>query len=195
MAVGSDSVAAVRTSVTRVVGIALLGVVAACGGDDEPDLGTQTPGAPMTIMVSSSEFGDGETIPERFTCDGEDVSPPLEFADVPADAAELALVVEDPDAPSGTFVHWVIWGIDPELPSLGVGEVPAAVTQGGTDFGGEGYGGPCPPAGNPHRYVFTVFALSEPLDLAAGASAGELRDAVAGVVVAEGSFMGLYGRD
>lgn len=104
-------------------------------------------------------------------------------------------MVEDPDAPSGTLVHWVVWGLDPEQPSLDAGQVPAGATQGDTSFGGEGYGGPCPPPGDPHRYVFRLFALSEPLDLAAGRSAGDLRDALAGTVIAEGAFTGLYGRE
>lgn len=148
----------------------------------------------MAISVTSPVFGDGDLIPPRFTCDGEGVSPPLEFAGVPAGTAELALLVEDPDAPAGPFVHWVLWGIDPQRSSLSAGEVPAGAGVGGNDFGRQGYGPPCPPAGRRHRYVFTLFALSEPLALAGGASAAELRQAIAGRVLASGVLTGRYGR-
>lgn len=149
----------------------------------------------MAITVSSSAFDEGEAIPQVYTCDGDDVSPPLEFAEVPDDAAELALLVEDPDAPSGTFVHWVMWGIDPQQTTIGAGEVPEGASQGSNDFGGEGYGGPCPPPGDePHSYVFTVFALSEPVSLSAGASAADLRQEIETSTAASGSLTGTYGR-
>ncbi|GAA1799160.1 YbhB/YbcL family Raf kinase inhibitor-like protein [Planosporangium flavigriseum] len=148
----------------------------------------------MAIVVSSSAFGDGDEIPQRFTCDGADVSPPLEFSGIPVNSAELALVVEDPDAPGGTFTHWSMWGIDPSRSSLGEGEVPLGAVQGNNDFGRQGYGGPCPPPGRPHRYVFTVSALSEPHGLAPGASAAGFRRAMAGKALDSGSLTGLYGR-
>jgi Raf kinase inhibitor-like YbhB/YbcL family protein len=172
------------------VTVALGTVSGACGGESGPE----TPEAPMTISLTSPEFGEGATIPRRFTCDGGDVSPPLEFANVPAEATELTLLVEDPDAPRGTFVHWVLWGIEPGTSSLGAGEVPRSAAQGKNDFGGQGYAGPCPPPGDPHRYIFTVFAVAERLDLSAGASANDLRRALAGTVLASGSLMGRYGR-
>lgn len=152
------------------------------------------------IAVSSPAFGDGDEIPQRFTCQGANVTPPLDFAGVPADAAELALLVEDPDAPGGTFTHWITWGIDPGQTRLSEGEVPAGAVQGRNDFGRQGYGGPCPPPGRPHRYVFTVFALSEPLGRSgslvpdAGASAADLKRAMAGKVLASGQLTGRYGR-
>jgi Raf kinase inhibitor-like YbhB/YbcL family protein len=146
----------------------------------------------MTITVSSTAFPDAGDIPQRYTCDGENVSPPLTFTGVPAGTEELALLVEDPDAPSGTFVHWVAWGIDPAKAALAEGEAPAATGTNG--FGRRGYAGPCPPRGAPHRYVFTVFALSRRPDVALGGSADDLRRAVAGAVLAEGRLVGRYAR-
>jgi len=167
--------------------VALL--LAGCGGR-APDM--EASPAPLTITVTSAAFGDGGDIPSRNTCDGQDVSPPLRFAAVPSGTVELALLVEDPDAPRGTFVHWVAWGIDPGKAELGEGEVPAGA--GKNDFGKRGYGGPCPPKGAPHRYVFTVFALSERLELPAGASADDLKRSVSGRTLAVGRLVGRYAR-
>jgi Raf kinase inhibitor-like YbhB/YbcL family protein len=146
----------------------------------------------MTITVSSTAFPDGGDLPRRYTCDGDDVSPPLDFAGVPDGAQELALLVEDPDAPSGTFTHWVAWGIDPAKGALAEGESPGGT--GTNDFRRRGYAGPCPPRGAPHRLVFTVLALSRRLDLAAGATADDLRQAVTGTVLDEGRLVGRYAR-
>jgi Raf kinase inhibitor-like YbhB/YbcL family protein len=146
----------------------------------------------MTMTVSSSAFADGDVIPVRHTCDGEDLSPPLSFAGAPSGTTEIALLVEDPDAPGGTFVHWVAWGIDPAKPSLPEG---AAMTGSGTNgFGRVGYGGPCPPRGPAHRYVFTAYALSQAPDLRSGGSADDLRHAIRGSVLAEASLTGRYDR-
>jgi Raf kinase inhibitor-like YbhB/YbcL family protein len=148
----------------------------------------------MTIVVSSPAFSDGDEIPQRFTCDGADVSPPLGFGQLPAGSTELALLVEDPDAPGGTFTHWVMWGIDPGRSSLEEGEVPPGAVHGTNDFGNQRYDGPCPPRGRPHRYIFSVLALSEPLNLAAGASAADLKRAAEGKVLASGRLTGRYQR-
>jgi len=144
--------------------------------------------APMTLSVTSPAFTDGGTIPQQYTCDGDDVSPPLAVRNVPSGAVELALLVEDPDAPGGTFVHWVAWGIDPGQPHI----APGAPTPGSgkNGFGGTGYRGPYPPAGKPHRYVFTGYALSVRRDLGAGASADALRQAIDGKARATGSPTG-----
>jgi Raf kinase inhibitor-like YbhB/YbcL family protein len=162
--------------------------LAGCGGSAQPT----DKGAAMTITVSSSAFTDGGTIPRRYTCDGEDVSPPLSVSGLPSGVRELALLVEDPDAPRGTFVHWVAWGIDPAEPALAEGSAPPGAGVNG--FGRQGYGGPCPPRGSTHRYVFTVFALSRPAGLRPGASADDLRTAIQGAVLAEGRLTGRYGR-
>jgi len=164
-------------------------LLAGCGGNAPP---ATTVEAPMAITVSSPAFEDGAAIPRRYTCDGADVSPPLHVAGVPSGTRELALLVEDPDAPGGTFVHWVAWGLDPAAPTLAEATAPPGTGVNG--FGRRGYGGPCPPRGAPHRYVFTVLALSRPLELAPGASAGDLRKAAAGTVLAEGRLTGRYGR-
>ena len=148
-----------------------------------------------TITLSSDAFGDGETIPASFTCDGSDVSPPLRWSGVPSEAVELALLVEDPDAPRGTFVHWLLWGLAPDLSGLPEGRVPDGARQGLNDFGRLSWGGPCPPRGHgPHRYIFTLYALREPLPVDQGATAGQLRGAIAGNVLAQGQLTGMYGR-
>jgi hypothetical protein len=180
-------------SVVRVV-IALLPVAApaACGGDDDD---VPVPEAPMTITLRSPSFADGDTIPRVYTCDGDDVSPPLEWSGVPAATTELAVIVEDPDAPGGTFVHWVLWGLDAGLSGLGQGDMPAGAREGRNDFGRAGWGGPCPPRGSdPHRYVFTLLALSDPLAVEAGASADRVKRAAEGKLLAEGPLTGRYGR-
>jgi Raf kinase inhibitor-like YbhB/YbcL family protein len=168
----------------------LAGLLAGCGGD-RPAV-PPVPEATMTITVSSTAFPDGGDIPQRYTCDGANVSPPLAFGPVPAGTVELALLVTDPDAPGGTFVHWVAWGIDPARPALAEGQAPPG--NGANGFGRQGYGGPCPPRGPAHRYVFTAYAVSRRLDLKTSASAEELTRAVQGAVLAQGRLTGRYRR-
>jgi Raf kinase inhibitor-like YbhB/YbcL family protein len=179
----------VRIGVLAAVACALAGLSMGCSANS-PD--TEMPEAAMTITLSSTAFADGGDIPRRYTCDGDDVSPPLAFAGVPSGTQDLALLVEDPDAPGGTFVHWVAWGIDPSATALAEGEAPPGVGRNG--FGRRGYGGPCPPRGAPHRYVFTVFALSRRVDLPSGAMAHELRRATADAVIGQGRLVGRYAR-
>jgi Raf kinase inhibitor-like YbhB/YbcL family protein len=111
------------------------------------------------VKIESSAFSEGDTVPVEFTCDGDNVSPPLTWSEVPDDAAELRLSLTDPDAPRGTFTHWSVRGIDPSSSEVGRGTVPAGGTEERNSFGEAGYGGPCPPSGAPHRYVFTVEAV------------------------------------
>lgn len=149
----------------------------------------------MTMSLSSALFADDAMIPTRSTCDGEDVSPPLAWDGTPSAAAELALTMEDPDAPRGTFVHWVVWGIPPSTHELDEGVVPDGVHQGTNGFGKTAYGGPCPPKGDTaHRYVFTIYALSSRVSLPAGASIDDLRSTMDGNVLAQGRLVGRYGR-
>ncbi|OWK36347.1 YbhB/YbcL family Raf kinase inhibitor-like protein [Fimbriiglobus ruber] len=154
---------------------------------------------PTTLSVSSPTLQPGDPIPAEYTADGRDVSPPLNWADVPHGSASLVLICEDPDAPRGLFTHWVAFNLP--AGSRGLGEafptsasLPDGVAQATTDFGRTGYGGPAPPPGKPHRYFFRLFALDTRLDLDPGASHQEVRAAMEGHILAEGEFMGTYGR-
>jgi Raf kinase inhibitor-like YbhB/YbcL family protein len=188
---------AMRRVVAMVV--PLVFAVAACGGDDEEPLptGAAAPG----FAFGSSAVADGEAVDSRFTCDGEDVSPALAWEGTPEGSAGLALVMEDPDAPGGTFTHWLVYGLDPAETSLPEAvpegaevEGPPTLRQGKNDFGTVGYGGPCPPGGETHRYVFRLLALDAALDLEGGASRDELLGAVEDHVVAEARLTASYAR-
>jgi Raf kinase inhibitor-like YbhB/YbcL family protein len=144
------------------------------------------------MKITSAAFQEGADIPSKFTCDGADTSPALQVADVPSGAKSLALVVDDPDAPSGLFTHWIVWNISPQTSTIEEGSAPKGV-QGTNDFGKSGYGGPCPPSGT-HRYYFKIFALDRELDLPAGTKRSQLDAAMKGHVVAEGQLMGRYAR-
>jgi Raf kinase inhibitor-like YbhB/YbcL family protein len=149
------------------------------------------------MELRSPDFSDQARVPQRFTCDGDNISPALEWSDVPAEAVELALICEDPDAPGKKFVHWVPWGIDPgSVTRLSAGEVPAGCLHGRNDFGGNAYGGPCPPPGyGPHHYYFMLFAVREPISLSEGASVDELRGAIADSrALADATLVGTYER-
>jgi Raf kinase inhibitor-like YbhB/YbcL family protein len=144
------------------------------------------------VKITSSAFQDGANIPSKFTCDGADTSPPLQIADIPSEAKSLALIVDDPDAPSGLFTHWLVWNIPRQTNAVGEGSTPKGV-QGTNDFGKSGYGGPCPPSGT-HRYYFKILALDRELDLPFGAKRGQVDAAIKGHVVAQGELMGRYSR-
>lgn len=149
----------------------------------------------MPITLTSALFADGEATPTRSTCDGQNLSPPLSWTGVPSGATELALTMEDPDAPSGTFVHWVLWGLAPTVHELDEGVVPSGAHQGANGAGGRGYTGPCPPKGDAaHHYVFTLYALSKPVSVPDGARIDELRSAMEGDVIGTGRLVGRYGR-
>ena len=150
---------------------------------------------PTGFRVRSPAFAPGGMIPTGFTCDAEDVPPPLRWSGVPAGTVELALIVEDLDTGRRPFVHWVAWGIDPAAGGLPEGVVPADVHEGRNGSGRVGYLGPCPPAGRaPHRYRFTLDALRRTLDLGSGATAAALRAAVRGTVLAHAELVGRYER-
>jgi len=144
------------------------------------------------MKITSSAFQEGGNIPSKFTCDGSDSSPPLQIAEVPSGAKSLALVVDDPDAPSGLFTHWIVWNISPQTNAIAEGSAPNGV-QGTNHFGKSGYGGPCPPPGT-HRYYFKIFALDRELNLPAGAKRNQLDAAMKGHIVAQGELMGRYSR-
>lgn len=149
--------------------------------------------------LSSTAFSQGETIPRDHTCDGLDRSPPLTWRDAPAGAASFALICDDPDAPVGTWDHWVIWDIPGSAKSLPEGiptddELPDGARQGKNGWGTNGYRGPCPPRGKPHRYFFRLYALDAMLALAPGATKSQLHRAMEGHVLDEAELMGRYGR-
>ncbi len=153
----------------------------------------------MAITMSSSSFQEGTAIPRAHTCDGEDTSPALRWQGVPKGAKSLALICEDPDAPRGTWIHWVLWGLPaserflPERVSRDA-KLKSGASQGLSDFKEVGYRGPCPPPGPPHRYYFRLFALDAMPTLLARASAADLRRAMEGHILAEGAIMGTYQR-
>jgi len=144
------------------------------------------------MKITSSAFQQGGNIPSKFSCDGANTNPPLQISDLPSEAKSLLLIVDDPDAPSGLFTHWVVWNISPQTTLIAEGSTPKGV-QGTNDFGRSGYGGPCPPSGT-HRYYFKIFALDRELDLPFGAKRGQLDATMKGHVIAQGELMGRYSR-
>lgn len=152
----------------------------------------------MEIKITSSAFEDGALIPAKYTCDGEDVSPPLQWEAVPEGTKSIALISDDPDAPVGTWIHWVLYNLPAEVKELAEAvpadeTLPGGARQGTTDFGRIGYGGPCPPSGT-HRYFFKIYALDTDVDLPRGADKSELREAMQGHILGEGRLMGKYAR-
>ncbi len=150
------------------------------------------------MKISSSAFGHEEKIPSRYTCDSQDVSPPLAWEQVPAEAKSLVLICDDPDAPMGTWVHWVFYDIPPSLAGLPEKIAPVerpdiGGVQGKNDFGRPGYGGPCPPSGT-HRYFFKLYALDTVLNLPPGRTKKQVLQAMEGHVLAEAVLMGTYSR-
>jgi hypothetical protein len=145
------------------------------------------------LSVRSESFQHGDPVPVRHALEGENLSPPLSWSGLPDATRSLALICEDPDAPSGSFVHWVGWGIDPGAGRLGEGEFSPG--EGRNDFGNTGYDGPGPPPGHgPHRYFFRVYALDAEPGLEPGASRDELAAAIEGHVLAAGELIGTYER-
>ncbi len=153
----------------------------------------------MSIEVTSTAFQQGMSIPKQYTGDGVDQSPPLHWSKPPSGTKSIALICDDPDAPVGTWVHWVLYNLPAQTHELEAG-VPTTATlasgakQGKNDFGKIGYGGPAPPKGKAHRYFFKVYALGVSVDLAAGATKAQLEAAIKGHVLAEGQLMGTYKR-
>jgi len=153
----------------------------------------------MALVVSSSAVQEGDEIPTKYTCEGQDVSPALTWSEPPAGTQSLALIVADPDAPVGVFTHWVLFnlpadsrGLPEALPTQA--QLSDGSLQGKNDFGKIGYGGPCPPPGRPPRYQFTLYALDQALDLKAGASKKQVLDAMQGHILTQGRLTGTYQR-
>jgi len=152
----------------------------------------------MEIKITSSAFEDGGMIPAKYTCDGADVSPPLRWDAVPEGTKSIALICDDPDAPMGTWVHWVLFNLPAEVNELAENIpadkiLPNGARQGVSDFGRIGYGGPCPPSGT-HRYFFKIYALGIELGLEAGANKRQLLKAMEGHILAQGQLIGKYKR-
>ncbi len=145
------------------------------------------------LKISSPAFAHQGSIPARYTCDGGDASPPLVVENVPAGARSLALIVDDPDAPAGMWVHWVLWNIPASTREIHEDSVPAGGVQGKNDWGRNRYGGPCPPSGT-HRYFFKLYALDTALNLDAVANKKSLERAMAGHVLARAELVGTYRR-
>jgi len=150
----------------------------------------------MAFKVFSNAFSEGGWIPELHSCQGADVSPSLEWSGEPAETRSFALIVEDPDAPAGTWCHWLIYDIAFQVHNLAQGYKPGSLGVSGTnDFGKQGYGGPCPPRGKPHRYFFRLHALDvHTLGLSAGVQRLDLVNALKGHVLAEAQYMGRFQR-
>jgi Raf kinase inhibitor-like YbhB/YbcL family protein len=171
--------------------LATLVSLAGCGDPSEEEPAVT---APDVITVTSTAFQNDQPIPARFSCDGDNVSPPLAWQGVPAEARALALVVDDPDAPRGTFVHWVVLDISPSSTSVPEAQVPAGGRQATNSADNSAYFGPCPPSGT-HHYRFTVYALSAPTGLPDGTKLGRALEAIESAAVARGRLVGTYARN
>ncbi|MBI5326812.1 MAG: YbhB/YbcL family Raf kinase inhibitor-like protein [Deltaproteobacteria bacterium] len=152
-----------------------------------------------TMQIKNTAFEDNGLIPRKHTCDGADISPPLTWTKPPAGTKSIVLICDDPDAPMGTWDHWVLYGLSPETTSLPENvppqkEVLKGAKQGINDFRKIGYGGPCPPKGPAHRYFFKIYALDTELNLPAGITKKDVEKAMKGHILAEGQLMGKYGR-
>lgn len=153
----------------------------------------------MAFQISATAFSAGESIPRKFTCDGSDVSPALNWTDPPAATLSFALIMDDPDAPVGTWVHWVLYDLPPGARDLPENvakqeQLPTGARQGRNDFRKIGYGGPCPPPGKPHRYFFKLYALDTKLDLKSGASKADAERTMQGHILAQSQLIGRYSR-
>ena len=151
----------------------------------------------MAFRLTTTAFQNGGLIPKKFTCDGPDISLALAWTEPPAGTKSLAVIVDDPDAPAGTWVHWVLYDLPGDARELGEGvakdrQLPDGTRQGRNDFGKIGYNGPCPPKGGPHRYFFKLYALDRKTNLKAEASKGELERAMKGHILAEAEVVGRF---
>ena len=169
-----------------------LAMAASCSHEAEPNTGSV-----MKIPVTSTAFVDGQTIPQKYTGQGDDISPPLQWTAAPSQTKSFALICDDPDAPMGTWTHWVIYNLPATATGLPenvakTGSLPDGSKQGENSFRNIGYNGPAPPPGKAHRYFFKVYALDSVLTLDAGAEKGEVVNAMNGHVLAQGQLMGTY---
>ena len=179
----------------RVAVVTALAVLLLAGCGDDGTVSGEPPAAPERMTLSTPGFENGGTIPTEYTCEGRNLSPPLAWRGTPRAARELALLVEDPDAPGGTYVHWVVFGLDPRTEMLDAGTRLVEAQQGRNSAGDARYTGPCPPKGDaPHRYVFSIYALREPSFLDDGASAEKVLERIRAIAMATGRLTGRFGR-
>lgn len=177
--------------------------VVSCNNSGNPDqrFEDQTPAYKTKTMntnnetrlkISSTAFADGEKMPAKYTCDGNNINPPLKIEGFPTTTQTFALILEDPDAPAGNFIHWLCWNIPPVED---ISENSSPGIQGKNTTGKSGYSAPCPPAGKPHHYIFNVYALDTRIDLHENAERVELEKAMQGHIIAKGKLTGLYSKD
>lgn len=143
------------------------------------------------MQLNSSAFKNNQPIPDLYSCLGGNVNPPLQISGVPTDAKSLALIIHDPDSPSGNFIHWTVWNIDPTTRQIVEGQAPSAANEGQTDFGKVGYGGPCPHSGN-HRYVFTLYAYDKVLSIHPNTKPVEIQKIMAENPIAKTELVGTF---
>jgi Raf kinase inhibitor-like YbhB/YbcL family protein len=184
----------IRLAIVLLTACLTVALLAGCGSREH------LPGAGESVLsVSSMAFQEGKEIPVKYTCQGQDISPSVAWGEPPSGTKSVLLVMDDLDAPVGVFTHWVIFNIPPDRRELAEAvpaqpQLPDGSRQGENSFGRIGYGGPCPPSGNPHRYQFTVYALDIPLGVVAGASKKQVLDASEGHILARGKLTGTYQR-
>ena len=152
------------------------------------------PDIPRRMKLASTAFKNNGQIPAKYTCDGENISPPLSITELPQGTQSLVLIVDDPDAPVGTFTHWLVWNIDPQTTLISEGNVPEFAVQGKNDFGKNEWGGPCPPSGT-HHYQFELHALDQKLDFAPTIDKDNLEKAMQGHILSYAQLIGLYQRN
>jgi Raf kinase inhibitor-like YbhB/YbcL family protein len=187
-----------------ILGLCICLALAGCKGKEERpekivERRIETGEAEMAFRVMSPAFEDGSEIPGKYTCVGRDISPEIRWENAPDGTKSFALICDDPDAPGVTWIHWVVWAIPPDAGNLPEGTprhptLEDGTTQGITDFGKIGYGGPCPPGGKPHRYFFKLYALDNVTDLESGATKQQLLEAMEGHILAEAQLMGTFAR-
>jgi Raf kinase inhibitor-like YbhB/YbcL family protein len=179
------------TAIVVVPLVAAVGLAGCMGGDE--GMGSVTRQTPKTVEVTSPVIQEGHAFPRQYTCQGADTSPPLDVRRLPPETEAIALVLDDPDAPNGTWLHWMFWDLPAETTTIPEGADIAGLggTEGNNDFGNRGYGGPCPPGGT-HEYHVKVYALDRRLDLDEGASLQELTQAMDGHTLAWGQMTATY---
>jgi Raf kinase inhibitor-like YbhB/YbcL family protein len=181
----------ITKSIVWLISLGFIILLTGCKGRDAAP--ATEGGLDMTIQITSTAFTEGGKIPRIYTCDDQNVSPPLDWTGVPTTTVSLAIIMDDPDAPSGTWVHWVLYNLPPDRTSLEQGKTGLG-TDGENDFNRTGYGGPCPPRGSTHRYYIKLYALDTMLDLKSGASKAQVESSMRGHILAQSQLMGKYGR-